>query len=433
MVILKDYKQYIGKKYNKLTILEYLGRDRYPIFKCQCDCGKIKNINLDSMKGGLTTSCGCVRTESARNRMIRSNKDRRKYQEITPGSIKGYLFVKEINIKINDAYYHLCDCIKCQKENFYVSKSDIEYGRYITCGCGLGITSKWQYEINEFITKELNIITELNNKTQINPYHIDIFIPEKFVGIECHGLRYHSYTWLENHKIDGRNYHKHKFELCLQKNIRLVSIFEDEWCRNEDLIKSKIKNILGCSNNLIKVRPEKCTIREVKFKEINDFMFNNHVQGSCSAKIHIGAFLNDTLVSVMSFDNKGDRANNKLCNGVWNLKRIATDVNYNIPGLISKMLKIFISGSWLEKYEKQLFVCKKVYTFSDLRWSTGELYTILGFKKIELLSPDYYYVKGMQRKNKSQFIVKAGINEFKEAKKAGWDRIYDCGKIKYEL
>lgn len=47
----------IGKKFGKLTVLQYIGNSMY---KCKCECGNIKNIRRDSLTTGNTTSCGCI-------------------------------------------------------------------------------------------------------------------------------------------------------------------------------------------------------------------------------------------------------------------------------------------------------------------------------------------------------------------------------------
>jgi hypothetical protein len=51
----------IYKKYNKLTILKKVGRDKYrsQIVECLCECGTIKNIILKSVTKGHVVSCGC--------------------------------------------------------------------------------------------------------------------------------------------------------------------------------------------------------------------------------------------------------------------------------------------------------------------------------------------------------------------------------------
>ena len=55
----------IGKKFNRLLVVEYvkLDKNNRAIFKCQCDCGNIKNIIGSLVKSGKTKSCGCLHKE----------------------------------------------------------------------------------------------------------------------------------------------------------------------------------------------------------------------------------------------------------------------------------------------------------------------------------------------------------------------------------
>jgi len=46
-----------GVEYSKLTVLEYLGDS---IWKCQCECGSICNVNSTALRNGTTRSCGCL-------------------------------------------------------------------------------------------------------------------------------------------------------------------------------------------------------------------------------------------------------------------------------------------------------------------------------------------------------------------------------------
>lgn len=55
---------FIGKRFGLWTVIErvenYVSPQGQPqkMYKCQCDCGCIKNVNLSSLKRGLSTSCG---------------------------------------------------------------------------------------------------------------------------------------------------------------------------------------------------------------------------------------------------------------------------------------------------------------------------------------------------------------------------------------
>jgi len=59
-------KDIVGKKYNRLKIIEDLGvRGDNSIrwVKVKCDCGTVKEVRYSSIKYGSTKSCGCLRKE----------------------------------------------------------------------------------------------------------------------------------------------------------------------------------------------------------------------------------------------------------------------------------------------------------------------------------------------------------------------------------
>ena len=55
----------VGYKFNKLTILEFLGRNgkkgNRNYYKCQCECGKIVKILSHHIQ--IQKSCGCAPRE----------------------------------------------------------------------------------------------------------------------------------------------------------------------------------------------------------------------------------------------------------------------------------------------------------------------------------------------------------------------------------
>lgn len=70
--MIKCKQNYIGKKFNHLTVIEQVddfvsqSNNRHrPQFLCQCDCKKDNPktivVRLDSLKSGHTASCGCVK------------------------------------------------------------------------------------------------------------------------------------------------------------------------------------------------------------------------------------------------------------------------------------------------------------------------------------------------------------------------------------
>lgn len=51
-----------GKKFGKLTVVEYLGRKGHGSYwRCKCDCGNEVNCLYGNLVRGSSTSCGCLR------------------------------------------------------------------------------------------------------------------------------------------------------------------------------------------------------------------------------------------------------------------------------------------------------------------------------------------------------------------------------------
>lgn len=59
----KKAKDYIGKKINKLTIIDVLRENKRTYFVTKCECGNRKTIRADSVLNGKIVSCGCYNKE----------------------------------------------------------------------------------------------------------------------------------------------------------------------------------------------------------------------------------------------------------------------------------------------------------------------------------------------------------------------------------
>lgn len=58
-----------GQRFERLTVIKYYGKanDRHSLWVCECDCGNEKVISGNSLKAGLTKSCGCLNNERVKN------------------------------------------------------------------------------------------------------------------------------------------------------------------------------------------------------------------------------------------------------------------------------------------------------------------------------------------------------------------------------
>lgn len=76
----------VGKKYGRLTVLEYAGKDKNNNIRwlCECDCSnKTKKVILgQNLKHGLTKSCGCLNDETRREKATKHGMSRKKLYKV---------------------------------------------------------------------------------------------------------------------------------------------------------------------------------------------------------------------------------------------------------------------------------------------------------------------------------------------------------------
>ena len=61
----------IGKRFGRLTVIEYAGKTNYRslLWVCKCDCGNItKPLDGGHLRRGMVKSCGCLLKEQSRAR-----------------------------------------------------------------------------------------------------------------------------------------------------------------------------------------------------------------------------------------------------------------------------------------------------------------------------------------------------------------------------
>lgn len=78
---------YTGYKVGRLTVLEYFPNFEYngkrlPKWKCLCDCGNISYVATAYLKRERILSCGCLLSESSRNKMLGKEKPQNVREQI---------------------------------------------------------------------------------------------------------------------------------------------------------------------------------------------------------------------------------------------------------------------------------------------------------------------------------------------------------------
>lgn len=288
------------------------------------------------------------------------------------------------------------------------------------CGNHLSLAEDAIVEYIQSLDKEL-VIEKRNHSVLGGNKELDIYIPSKGIAFEYDGLKWHSEEFGKD-----KWYHLKKTEACAEKGVCLFHIFEDEYLYHKKALFAKIQRVLGYGGDLVKVGARKCQVREIEGKTAKDFLYVHHIQGYCRSTLYLGGYYKDELVSVMSLTKEDDEN--------WNLTRFATNCDYLVQGIFSKMF------TWFAKKYYPL----EVKTFLDRRWDRQEgenVYEKCGFIFDGYVAPDYRYTNGHgERMHKFGFRKKIlhrkyglplDMTESQMVRELGYHKIWDCGLAKY--
>ena len=274
-------------------------------------------------------------------------------------------------------------------------------------------------ELLEFIQTLYSGKVITNTRKVIPPKELDIYIPGLNLAFEFDGIYWHSEL-----RGKDKNYHINKTKQCEEYGIRLVHIFENEWLERSDIVKSRIRNLLGKST---KIHARKCKIRELLSNESTEFFKLNHIQGSTRSNLCYGLEFNGEIVAAMSF---GIPRFNKSVQ--WELIRFSNKLNHSVVGGAGKLFNYFIKSH----------SPVSIVSYSDNRWNTGNLYRQLNFNIFNNGPPAYHYTKDYitlenrvkYQKHKLPNLLENFdhiLSEWANMQANGYDRIWDCGNTTY--
>lgn len=290
--------------------------------------------------------------------------------------------------------------VLCLQQNRIYGKTQKEIQHWLN---SMGFSFKEDYSI-------------LDNK------ELDLYDPQIKLAIEYCGLFWHNELSLTPR---FKNYHYNKYIQCLGKNVRLITIFEDEWKYKQEQCKQIICSILGKNK---KLHARKCSVVEVDRQEFNAFCDQYHLLGSNNlGQVFYLLQYNQDVVGGMSLGRHPRQTKeltlDRMCFG-----------QYQIVGGVSKLFKRCLQWATDRKFNK-------IITWSDNRWSQGNVYNQLGFELEKELPPDYSYVDlhhptirvSKQSQKKSITGCDKDTTEKEWCAKQGLARIWDCGKKRWSF
>lgn len=313
--------------------------------------------------------------------------------------------------------YHSKIQIYCSVHGYFYQTPEVHLKGSGCQKCSMIITRGHQ-EIVDYLRSIGVASIEVNDRNQISPLELDIFIPDLRLAIEYHGLYWHSYGSLESSVEKQR--HSHKKDMCVDKSIQLCQVQENEWKHKQDIVKSVLLNKCGQSK---RIYARKCSVALLDYGAYRDFMNRCHLQGAKNAHVFYGLIYDESIVASMSF--------NKHSKYGWEITRFANDLGTTVVGGAGKLFKRFIND----------YNPKMILTYADRRYSSGNLYSCLGFQLVGITHPNYFYVKNDKlysrhkfQKHKLQNLLDhfdSNLTEVENMFNNGYRRLWDAGHWRF--
>lgn len=252
----------------------------------------------------------------------------------------------------------------------------------------------------------------------------DFKVDNKLIEINpliTHNVNFNPFNKEHNYEGLNKNYHLNKSKLAKENGYQCIHVWQ--W---DDLDK-----IIKLLQNREIIYGRKCAVKEVPLKEAKNFINTYHIQEYHSARVKIGLYYNNELVSIMTF---GKPRFNK--NYEWELIRYCS--SKNIIGGANKLFKYFIS-----KYKPS-----SIISYCDNSKFSGQVYSDLKFILINKgvatrhwcnLKGEHYLDSTIRIKGFSRIIHHCSAKEdnldtndnYILMRRENFLEVFDCGQSTY--
>lgn len=268
-----------------------------------------------------------------------------------------------------------------------------------------------QLEMFEFV-KSICPDAIISDRNVISPKELDVWVPSKRFAIEYNGLYWHS-----SHRQIDPLYHVKKLDSCTKNDIRLLSVFEDEWRDRRDILCSMIRHRLGVPQRTFNAR--ELDVSDVSSAEAKKFFEENHLEGHVPGIKYLGLRSHDgELLACVSLRKPFHSKYTEFLE----LGRCATTLATNVRGWLGKLSRAAALFCKEVGYTKMM-------TYVDQRVGNGNGYALAGWKLIDDGGrPRFWWTDTRMRYNR--FLYRAdtsrGLSQEEVAREAGVKKIFGC-------
>jgi GNAT superfamily N-acetyltransferase len=278
--------------------------------------------------------------------------------------------------------------------------------------------SKQQLEILEFVESLGFTDAESSTRKIIPPLEIDVWVPSMKVGIEHHGLYWHSGG--RNPEPVDKARHRRKLDACRAAGVRLIQFYSDEWEDRPETCKSVIRNALG--KNQRKLNGRDCQVVCVDSSVTRPFLEATHMSGATRAKAHF--VLKHPEHGIVGAVTVRIPIQKKWGENMCELARMAFAFDTTVRGGAGKLLAAVEAWAKSEGYAG-------VLSYAELRFGEGGVYQKCGFTHMGETGLSYCYTDGAKRYDRFKYRAQPGKPEKQVVEEANVRAVWGCGNAVY--
>ena len=238
-----------------------------------------------------------------------------------------------------------------------------------------------------------------------------------------HNSEFNCYS--PTHKGKDKNYHLNKSKLAESHGYRCIHVWDwDDWNKVVRLVLPITRRIYA----------RKCQVVELSKKEADEFLDENHLQGTCKGqKVRLGLSYQGELVEVITFGTP--RYNKKF---EWEILRLCSASGTSVIGGPSKLFNYFIKS----------YSPSSILSYCDRSKFTGDVYRSIGMTLASESGPNKHWCssKTSERMNHitNNFLLQRGFDQIFGTSfgkgtsneqlmlDRGYLPVYDCGQMRFE-
>ncbi len=215
---------------------------------------------------------------------------------------------------------------------------------------------------------------------------------------------------------------RHMDDAVAGQGRRVIHVDEDQWRTAGELIIGRLVSLCGKGR---KIHARTTVAARIHVRTALAFQQEHHLQVALPGKYRYGLFANGELVSVAVFSGGRRMRDQPASYRSFELLRFCHKQGCQVVGGFTKLLKAFIRD----------FQPGDIMTYADKDWSDGSAYMRTGFKSVDYLPPQSFWIHDGTFHRYSETRLPEDIRQLSPEERAarGYVPLKNSGSLKMVL